>query len=271
MTDQDKRWTEHLSEMRTRILWVFAFFVVFLIVGFVSAKPIIDWMKADILSGTMGRNLELHIFSPGETISIFMQFAFVVSLVLTSPVALYQAWRFVRPGLTDQERRVTLGYIPVSVLLLVAGLLFGYFLIFPFIIGFLTTLTASLGATETYGMYEFFRFLFRIVIPIGLLFELPVIILFLTRLRILNPEILKKGRKFAYLAMVVLAAMITPPDFISNILVAIPLIALYEVSILFSMRIYRKMKAEEEAVEQSWRERGAVIRPDDDWGEEPRD
>jgi sec-independent protein translocase protein TatC len=270
MEDKEKRWTEHLAEMRTRILWVFAFFILFLIVGFACAQPVIHWMKADILSGAMGRNLDLHIFSPGETLSIFMQFAFVVSLVLTSPVALYQAWRFVQPGLTKQEQRVTLRYIPFSVLLLIGGLFFGYFLIFPFVIQFLTMLTASLGATETYGMYEFFRFLFRIVVPIGLLFELPVLILFLTRLRIINPDLLKRGRKFAYLAMVILAAMITPPDFISNILVAIPLIGLYEASLLLSMRTYRKMKAEEEAYERSWEVRERVPTRGE-WGEEPRD
>lgn len=244
---------------------VLMFFVLFLMVGFVCAKPIIDWITTDILSGPMGRNLELHIFSPAESLGIFMNFAFVISLILTSPVALYQAWRFVQPGLTEQEQRATLRYIPLSVVLLMLGLLFGYFLILPFIITFLSLLTASLGATETYGMYEFFRFMFRIVIPIGLLFELPVIILFLTRIRILNPEMLKKGRKFAYLAMVVLAALITPPDFISNILVAIPLIGLYEVSIFFSMRIYRKMKAEEEAYEASWQEREAASGSEADW------
>jgi sec-independent protein translocase protein TatC len=119
-------------------------------------------------------------------------------------------------------------------------------------------------------MYEFFRFLFRIVVPIGLLFELPVLILFLTRLRIINPDLLKRGRKFAYLAMVILAAMITPPDFISNILVAIPLIGLYEASLLLSMRTYRKMKAEEEAYERSWEVRERVPTRGE-WGEEPRD
>lgn len=272
MTDREQRWTEHLGEMRKRILLVLMFFVLFLIVGFVCAKPIIDWIKADILNSSMGRNLELHIFSPAESLSIFMNFAFVVSLVLTSPVALFQAWRFVQPGLTSKEQRATLRYIPLSVVLLILGLLFGYFLVLPFIIGFLSTLTTSLGATETYGMYEFFRFMFRIVIPIGLLFELPVIILFLTRIRILNPELLKKGRKFAYLAMVVLAALITPPDFVSNILVAIPLIGLYEVSILFSMRLYQKMKAEEEAYEAAWREKEAASPSEADWlGEQPKE
>ncbi|OYD06714.1 twin-arginine translocase subunit TatC [Paludifilum halophilum] len=255
MTDREQNWTEHLSELRVRILWVLTAFVTTLIIGLVFARPIIHFLKEDILEGALGEQLELNIFSPGEALSIYMQFAFVVAVTLTLPVALYQAWCFVQPGLMPRERKATLSYIPLAVILFLLGLCFGYYWIFPFLLRFMSSLSASLGATETYGMYEFFRFLFRVVFPIAFLFELPVLILFLTRLRILKPDLLRKGRRFAYLVLVVVAALVTPPDFVSNILVTLPLILLYEFSILLSARIYRRMKAEEEAEERRWAEK----------------
>ncbi|MDA8354272.1 MAG: twin-arginine translocase subunit TatC [Firmicutes bacterium] len=255
MSGDQQHWTKHLNEMRSRMLIVFGAFVIMLMVGFFFAKPIIEFMKEDILQGNLKETLELHIFSPGEALSIYMQFAFVVAVTFTMPIALYQAWQFVRPGLTPREQKATLSYIPFAAGLFILGLFFGYFWVFPFLLNFMFVLTSSLGATETYGMYEFFRFLFRVVFPIALLFELPVVILFLTRIRILNPDLLRKARRFAYLLMVVLAAFVTPPDFVSNVLVAIPLILLYEVSIWLSSRVYRRIQEEDEEWERTWQER----------------
>ncbi|EGK09154.1 twin-arginine translocase subunit TatC [Kroppenstedtia eburnea] len=253
--EEQKHWTEHLGELRSRILLTLATFIIMLVVGFLFAQPMIHFMKEDLLQGSLEETLQLHIFSPGEALSIYMQFAFVAAVTFTLPIALYQAWAFVRPGLTSREQRATLRYIPSAVLLFIVGLLFGYYWIFPFLLNFMFKLTASLGATETYGMYEFFRFMFRVVFPIAVFFEMPVVILFLTRIRLLNPHLLRKGRRFAYLIMVVLAALVTPPDFVSNILVTIPLILLYEVSIWLSARVYRRIEAEDEERERRWRER----------------
>ncbi|MFD1427039.1 sec-independent protein translocase protein TatC [Kroppenstedtia sanguinis] len=254
MSGGEKHWTEHLGELRNRILVTLATFIIMLIVGFLFAQPMIQFMKEDLLQGSLKETLQLHIFSPGEALAIYMQFAFVVGVTFTLPIALYQAWSFVRPGLTSREQRATLRYIPFAAFLFILGLLFGYCWIFPFLLNFMFKLTSSLGATETYGMYEFFRFMFRIVFPIAVLFEMPVIILFLTRIRVLNPNLLRKGRRFAYLLMVVLAALLTPPDFVSNILVSIPLILLYEVSIWLSARVYKQIEMEDEEWERKWRE-----------------
>ncbi|SFS90592.1 twin-arginine translocase subunit TatC [Marininema halotolerans] len=254
MSDKYQNWTTHLGELRIRIMVVLAIFVVTLGIGFYYAQPIIDWVIHDILSGTLKRRVELHVFSPGESLSIYMQFAFLLAVIFTLPVGLYQLWRFVSPGLTVKEQRATLRYIPLAVLLFTGGLVFAYYLIIPFILHFMTILTSRLGAQETYGMYEFFRFIFRILFPVALLFELPVIILFLTRLRILNPDLLRRGRRYAWLAMVILSSLITPPDFISNILVSIPLILLYEASIFLAVRVAKQMAIEDAAQEREWRE-----------------
>ncbi|MFC4075284.1 twin-arginine translocase subunit TatC [Salinithrix halophila] len=255
-----RHWTEHLGEMRGRILMVLAAFILSLMIGLFFAEPIIRWTIGDILNGTLEKTVKLNIFSPGEALSIYMQFAFIVALAFTMPVAFYQAWKFVQPGLTKKEQKATLSYIPFAMLLFIAGLCFGYYWVFPFLLNFMAVLTERLGAQETYGMYEFFRFLFRVVFPIALLFELPVVILFLTRIRIVTPQLLRKGRRYAWLGMVVLAALVTPPDLVSNILVSIPLILLYEGSIFLSDRVYRKMLAEEEAYEAKWKE------DEEEWG-----
>ena len=110
----------------------------------------------------------------------------------------------------------------------------------------MSVLTQSLGAIETYGMFQYFSFMFRIVVPITFLFELPVVVLFLTRLGIIKPDLLRKGRRYAYLGLVILAAVLTPPDLVSNILVAIPLIVLYEISILLSDWTMRRMNRQTE-------------------------
>ncbi|SDX54504.1 sec-independent protein translocase protein TatC [Marininema mesophilum] len=254
MSDKHQNWMAHLGELRIRIMVVLAIFVVSLAIGFYFAQPIIDWMLKDILSGSLEKRVKLHVFSPGESLSIYMQFAFLLAVILTLPVGLYQLWRFVSPGLTVKEQKATLRYIPLAMILFTGGLAFAYYLIIPFILHFMTALTERLGAQETYGMYEFFRFIFRILFPIALLFELPVLILFLTRLRVLNPDLLRRGRRYAWLAMVILSSLITPPDFVSNILVSIPLILLYEVSIFLADRVSKQLVIEDAAVEKRWRE-----------------
>lgn len=245
MDDEKQHWTQHIKELRLRVIWVTVTFFLALIVGFIFAHDVIQWMKQEPLA----ENVEMHNFSPGEPLRIYMQFAMLIAVVITLPVAFYQAWAFIRPGLTPKERRSTLMYIPLAIVLLICGLLFGYYIIFPFILNFMSVLTQSLGATETYGMFQYFSFMFRIVVPITFLFELPVVVLFLTRIGILKPDLLRKGRRYAYLGLVILAAVLTPPDLVSNILVAIPLIVLYEISILLSDWTTRRMNKQKQMEE----------------------
>lgn len=242
MDDQTQPLTEHLAELRKRIIWVLMFFFVFLVVGFLYAGPIVEWLKKDAPA-----NISFHIFSPGDAFRIYMGSAFLIAVVFTLPVALYHIWKFVEPGLRPRERHVTLSYIPLAILLFVSGLLFAYKVIFPYVIRFSANLTKSLGAQETYGLYDYFRFMFNIVFPIALLFELPILVMFLTRLSIITPAFLQKARRFAYLALVVFSTLISPPDFVSNILIALPMIVLYEISVIICMWVYRRMQREAEA------------------------
>ncbi|UNK17599.1 twin-arginine translocase subunit TatC [Paenibacillus sp. N3/727] len=227
---------EHLSELRKRIIIVLVVFVGGLIAGLFIAEPIYRY-----LTGTeQAKSFELNAFSFWDGIGIYMKIAALFSLVISVPFIFYQLWAFVKPGLRKNEQKATVRYIPYAFLLLILGIAFGYYIVFPMTLSFTTTITKSMGLQETYGITNYFNFMFNLVLPLALLFELPLIVMFLTKIRILNPLRLKKMRRVAYFGLVFVAVVITPPDFISDFLVAIPLLLLYELSVFLSAFVYRK-------------------------------
>ncbi len=163
----------------------------------------------------------------------------VLAIAATIPVAAFQTWRFVAPALTDRERRAALFYIPGLFTFFILGIVFGYVVLFPLVLQFLIGLSA--GHFQTMFTAEhYFRFMMNLTLPFGFLFEMPLIVMFLTSLGILNPAKLSKMRKISYFALIVVSVVITPPDFISDVLVIAPLLVLYELSISLSALIYRK-------------------------------
>ncbi|AUS12874.1 MULTISPECIES: twin-arginine translocase subunit TatC [Bacillus] len=227
---------EHIAELRKRLLIVALAFVVFFIAGFFLAKPIIVYLQET----DEAKQLTLNAFNLTDPLYVFMQFAFIIGIVLTSPVILYQLWAFVSPGLYEKERKVTLSYIPISILLFLAGLSFSYYILFPFVVDFMKRISQDLNVNQVIGINEYFHFLLQLTIPFGLLFQMPVILMFLTRLGIVTPMFLAKIRKYAYFTLLVIAALITPPELLSHMMVTVPLLILYEISILISKTAYRK-------------------------------
>lgn len=229
---------EHISELRKRIIIILVFFTIALIGGFFLAQPLITFLQ----SSPTAEHLPMNAFKLTDPIRIFMTFAFASALVLVFPVILYQLWAFVSPGLEKHERKVTLSYIPIAFFLFLFGIAFAYFVLFPFIIGFMGDLANRLNITEQYGINEYFTFLFQVTLPFGLLFQLPVIVMFLTRLGLVTPAFLGQIRKYAYFVLLVIAGFITPPDLLSHLMVTLPLLLLYEFSIFISRMTYRKVK-----------------------------
>ncbi len=243
--DQSLTLVEHLAELRNRIMITMVFLVIGVVLGFVFAKEIIAFLTRDMA--------ELHVFRPMDTVRVYMQIAVYVGIVAALPMGLYQAWAFVKPALTKVEQQNTIWFIPAAVVLFVVGACFAYFGIFPFMWEFMMTITMGLGdVNATIGLQEYIGFIVNLVLPVGLLFELPIVVIFLTKLRIVNPPRLRKLRKMAYFVFVLVAVMITPPDFISPILVYLPLISLYEISILLSARIYKRQLAAEAAFDAEY-------------------
>jgi len=230
--DQEVELVEHLSELRKRIILTLGSFMLFLILSFLYVEEIYTWLA----SGWDGK---LTILGPSDILWVYFMIAGVIALTFSIPVAAYQVWRFVRPALTSQERRVTLAYIPSFFILFVLGISFGYFLVFPIVLGFLTSLSAEYFETM-FTADKYFGFMFNLTVPFGFLFEIPLVIMFLTSLGIINPHVLVKYRKVAYFLLIVVSILITPPDFISDILVIVPLLLLYESSVTLSRWIYKK-------------------------------
>lgn len=246
MSHKDMTMFEHIGELRKRLVISVVFFFVATIASFFIAEPLIVYLqKAD-----EAKELTMNAFRLTDPIKIYMQFAFLIAFVMTSPFLLYQLWAFISPGLYEKERKVTLSYIPISVILFISGIAFSYFILFPFVVEFMTRIANRLDINQVIGINEYFQFLFQLTIPFGLLFQLPVIIMFLTRLGIVTPMYLAKVRKYAYFILIVIAAFITPPELLSHMMVTVPLLILYEVSILISRFAYKKAQQAEQILEE---------------------
>jgi sec-independent protein translocase protein TatC len=229
---QDMNLVDHLSELRKRLMIILGSFMLLFTLSFIYVKDIYNWLIQDL-------SIKLAVLGPSDILWVYLMLACVFAIAGTIPIGAHQIWLFVRPALSEKEKKVTLAYIPSLFFLFISGLSFGYFVIFPIVFQFLLSLSEDMLMTF-FTTEKYFRFLIHMVLPFGFLFELPVIIMFLTSLGVLNPYRLQKARKYSYFILIVTSVLITPPDFLSDILVIIPLLFLYECSILLSKAVYRR-------------------------------
>lgn len=242
--EKEMNLVDHLSELRNRLIVTALFFIGFFIVGFIYIRDIYWFFVNDI-------DLELTAISPTEIIWIYFSMAGLVAIVGTIPLLTYQIWAFVKPGLLPHERKATIGYIPVVFLLFIGGLIFGYFVFVELIMPFLLSLNDGMF-NIMFTVDRYFSFLFRVTVPFALLFELPIIVMFLTSLGILTPDFMIKNRKYAYFGLIIIGVLITPPEFVLQLVVAVPLILLYEIGVQLSKIVYkRKLKKHEEFMNQN--------------------
>ncbi|WP_102261219.1 twin-arginine translocase subunit TatC [Mesobacillus jeotgali] len=228
---------DHLSELRKRLMIIVGSFMLIVMLALIYVKNIYQWLVQDL-------SIKLAVLGPSDILWVYLMLAAVIALAGTIPIAAHQIWLFIRPALSEKEKKVTLAYIPALFLLFIAGICFGYFVIFPLVFQFLLSLSQDMFM-EFFTTEKYFRFLIHMVMPFGILFELPVIIMFLTSLGVLNPYRLQKARKYSYFILIVTAVLITPPDLLSDILVIIPLLFLYECSVLLSKIVYRRKQGSE--------------------------
>ena len=168
-------------------------------------------------------------------------------VILGFPYILWELWRFISPGLHENERKHSRGFILIASLLFFIGVLFGYYVVAPLSINFLGTYQVSQEVTNEIDLASYIGTVRSAVIACGILFELPIVIYFLTKVGLVTPDILKKYRKIALVVVLILSAIITPPDVTSQIVVAIPVLILYQISIYISKLVTRKeLKKEKE-------------------------
>ncbi len=245
MSQKDMTVYEHIGELRKRLMFVVVFFVLAVIGSFFLAEPLIRYLQ----HADEAKELTMNAFRITDPLKIYMEMMVFIALLITSPLILFQLWAFISPGLHDRERTVTLSYIPISLILFLSGISFAYFILFPYVVEFMTSLSNSLNIEQVIGINEYFHFLFQLTIPFGFLFQLPVVMLFLTRLGIITPMLMSKFRRFAYFILLVIAAFITPPDIVSHLMVTVPLFILYEISILISKVGYKKFLEAEQKLQ----------------------
>lgn len=199
-----------------------------------------DKLPFTIQSRLMSGQFSAHIWT-----SIWAGF------IIGFPYVLYEVWKFISPGLYEKERKNSRGFILVASFLFFLGVLFGYYVVAPLSINFLGTYQVSSEVTNEFDLASYISTIRTSVIACGILFELPIIIYFLTKVGLVTPEIMKKYRKIALVIVLILSAVITPPDVTSQIIVAFPVLILYQVSIGISKRVLKNEAKRERKAEKA--------------------
>lgn len=188
-------------------------------------------------------SLTLFTTEIGEVFFKHMQISMVVGLFVAIPFVFWQLWMFIKPGLMEAEVKAARGFVTICSLLFLMGVLFGYFIVTPFAISFLANYK-MVGIGGTASLDSYIGYLTMFTLPLGIVFELPVIIYFLSRIGIVTPAFLKSYRRQIFIVLLIVAGIITPsPDVVSQLLVFVPLYSLFEIGILVSARVHKKRMA----------------------------
>ncbi|MBP8709226.1 MAG: twin-arginine translocase subunit TatC [Bacteroidales bacterium] len=272
--DGEMTFLQHLEELRWHIIRSLVAIVIGAIVAFMFKDIIFDHIilapnNPDFITNRLLCRLADMVNvpllcinqNPVELISIKLTGQFtthitislVAGLILAFPYVFREFWSFFRPALYEKERKYARGAVTMASLLFLAGIIFGYFIIAPLSINFLGTYRVSDLVTNQINITSYIGSVTSVALASGITFELPIVVFFLARIGVLTPEFMRKYRRHAIVVVLVVAAVITPPDVFSLILVSIPLLILYEVSIFLAARVVRQREAAEakEAAEEA--------------------
>jgi sec-independent protein translocase protein TatC len=233
LADVSEAFVEHLADLRKQLIKGLAVFVVFFIIVFATVNKWLPYVT---------RGHDLVILGPLEVIKFYMSISTTLALGLSLPFLMHFVWNFIKPGLKENEKGFLGLYSPVMLVLFVIGVAFGYYVLNPLSYSFLIGIGES-NFNVMISASQYMSYLIMTTVPIGLLFELPILAMFLSTIGVLSSVAMKNIRKWSYISMALLSALITPPDFMSQLIVLIPMILLYEISILLVKKIERKQAA----------------------------
>lgn len=263
--EKEMSFWEHLEELRGHLIRSAIALLVLSIIAFINKKIIFDYVilapkdphfitnrffcRVGELLSLNGLcigdfNLALQNINMSGQFMMHMYISLVAGLVVSAPYILWEFWRFVKPALHPNEKRHSRGAVLASSGLFITGVLFSYYVIVPLTINFFGTYQISESVVNQINLNSYISTIVSVTLATGIVFELPILVYFLTKIGILTPAFMKKSRKYMIVIVLTIAAIITPPDVFSQILVSFPLFGLYEVSIWISKKVYTKKQAE---------------------------
>lgn len=235
---------EHLEELRTRLTRAAIAVGVLFLAAFAVKEQLYAFL-AEPLKAVMPPEARLIYTAPAEAFFTYIKVSFLAALVASSPVIFWQLYKFIAPGLYSKERRMIWPFVITSSALFMGGAVFCYKMVFPYAFEFFMSF-ATTEITPMLSLKEYLSFSTTLLIAFGVIFEMPLVLVFLGRLGVVNSQGLRKKRKYAILLMFVMGALFTPPDVVTQCMMAGPLIILYEVSI-WLVRATEKKKARRQA------------------------
>jgi sec-independent protein translocase protein TatC len=267
--EKEMSFLEHLEELRWHVIRALAAVIIFTIAAFVLAPwvfeniifaparvdfPTFKWLckLGDVLGyeALCVKDIPFKVQSRNMTgqFTMHIMSSFIIGLVVAFPYVIWELWRFIKPGLQKSERKYSRGAVGAISVLFFFGVAFGYYVIVPWMVYFLANYSISDIVVNEFDITSYVSTVVLLVLGSGLLFQLPVVIYFLTKIGIVTPEFLRKYRKHSIVIILIVAAIVTPPDPLSQMLITIPLYMLFEISMLISASV-AKRKAREEAEE----------------------
>lgn len=238
-TEYEAPITEHLAELRDRLIKSLIALFVGAVLVFIKVEIFFDIFQAPLHK--VFPELKLVALTPTESFFTALKISLLMGFVVSSPFIFFQVWKFIEPALYENEKKLLIPFVFFTTLFFISGAAFAFFLVLPLAIKFLLTFGyTQLDVEAMLSVSSYISFVIRLILAFGITFELPVILSLLARLGLVSPEGLIKIRPYFIVGAFAFAAFITPPDIISQILLALPLVVFYEISIFMAKMLYPK-------------------------------
>jgi len=255
--EKEMSFLDHLEELRWHIIRSLVSVVFFAIIVFIFKEFVFDIIifapkRESFITYQIFRSIADFIcFQPpdfqiiprefGEKFFTHLKISFWLGIVISFPYIFWELWRFIKPGLYKNEQKAARGMVFICSSLFLMGVFFGYFVISPFAIKFLAGYNiSSIDVISSSSLSSYVNYMTMFTVPAGIIFELPVVVYFLSRIGLLTPDFMRKYRRHAIVIILLFAAIITPPEVVTQILIGIPVLILYEISIFVSKRAQKK-------------------------------
>lgn len=240
MSDPNKlAFWDHLEELRWRIFKCIISIVLFSFASFVYSDQLMELLISP--TRDLSVNLKLQVLKVTSMFTIKLGLALMGGIIISIPILIFQFWKFISPAMEENYTFQVIGIVLFSSIFFFGGLSFAYVVIIPYTLSFFTSMTfENFPVNYNYTLDGYLSYVLWLILSCGLLFQLPVVTFFFSKIGLLTPAFLRHYRKFVFVFFLVLAAILTPPDPISQILIVIPLMILYEFSIFMSWLIHRK-------------------------------